>query len=479
MIRLYNSLSRKLEDFTPIEEGKVRFYHCGPTVYWTQHIGNLRGMTMGDLVVRTLRYFNYNVKHVRNYTDVGHLTSDSDTGEDKMEKGAKREGLSPKEIADKYIAIFESDTKAINLLEPTIKPRASEYITEMIMIVQSLLDKGYAYITDLAVYYDVSKFANYTKLSGQNLSDLNTGAGKGDVTDLQKRSQHDFALWFFKTGTHAKALQVWPSPFQSKMVADGIGFPGWHLECSAMCRKLLGLTVDIHMGGIEHIPVHHTNEIAQSEAANGVKFVNYWLHNEWLVFSGEKMAKSAGTGLTIKEVEKKGFDPLALRYFYLTSHYRSRQNFTWEALADAQNALSGLRNQVIKLKTELSGRSMLTSEKLTKIDEFRDKFDEALSSDLNIPRALSIVWEVIKSNIPSADKYDLILTFDEVLGLNLRNLEVKSKDIIPEAITELIRQREKLRSEKKFGEADEVRKQIEKQNYTIEDKPEGTIVRKK
>src|SRR3990170_1693493 len=258
-IRLYNTLSKKVEEFAPLEPNKLRFYHCGPTVYWTQHIGNLRGLTMGDLIVRTFKYFGFETNHVRNYTDVGHLTGDTiglaDQGEDRMEKGAKREGLSPDAIAQKYIDQFEADTKAINLLEPDFKPRATQYVKQMIAMVKTLIDKGFAYETDLAVYFEVEKFPDYTKLSKQKLEKIIKDAGKGEISDPQKKNPADFALWFFKTGVHKNALQTWPSPFHSKQVESGIGFPGWHIECSAMSKALLGETLDLHMGGIEHIPI--------------------------------------------------------------------------------------------------------------------------------------------------------------------------------------------------------------------------------
>jgi len=483
MLKLYNTLTRKLEDFVPLEEGKVRFYHCGPTVYWTQHIGNLRAMTMGDLLVRTLRYFAYEVKHVRNYTDVGHLTSDADTGEDKMEKGAQREGLSPQKIAGKYIKIFESDTAQLNLLEPTFKPRATGYLEEMIKLVEELLQKGFAYTTDMAVYFEVAKFPRYTELSKQKLDQLLKGAGKAQIHDPTKKGPLDFALWFFRAGSHAKAMQYWPSPFTSKLVTKGEGFPGWHLECSAMCRALLGKTIDIHMGGIEHIPVHHTNEIAQSEAANGVKFVNYWLHNEWLVVEEKKLAKSAGGGLTLEDIRKRGFEPLTLRYFYLTAHYRTRQNFTWPALKDAQNAYHELQKQVSSCQVvNLSkSRTSLSAEKLDKVDAYRKRFEIALANDFNIPQALAVVWEVVKSNLPSPDKYDLILNFDEVLGLGLGDLAPAASRLapVPTAIGDLAAQREELRRQQKFFQADEIRQQIERQGYQVHDTPNGPQLSKK
>lgn len=459
-MKLYNTLTRKLEDFVPLKAGKVTFYHCGPTVYWTQHIGNLRGMTMGDILVRTLRRFGYDVTHVRNYTDVGHLTSDADTGEDKMEKGAKREGLTPDEVAEKYITIFEEDTKALHLVEPNFKPRPSKLIPEILTMVQTLVDKGFAYTTDFAVYFDVSKFPTYTQLSRQKLEKSMGGAGKGDTEDPGKKHFSDFALWIFKKGSHANALQTWNSPWKA-------GFPGWHIECSVMAKKYLGNTIDIHMGGVEHIPIHHTNEIAQSESANGVPFVRYWLHNEHLVVNQEKMAKSQGTGLSVAEVKEKGFDPLALRYFYLTAHYRTRQNFTWDALAGAQNSLKELRSII----ANLSNRTNLSNEKLEKVDDYRKKFDAALANDLNTPQALAVLWEVVKSNISSQDKYDLLKDFDEVLGLQLTMTVT-----IPDDIVALGKRIDDLRKGRNYKEADALRAKIIEAGYGVETMPTGTVI---
>lgn len=481
MLKLYNTMSRSVEPFTPLSEGKVTFYHCGPTVYWTQHIGNLRGMTMGDLLVRTLRRFGYEVTHVRNYTDVGHLTSDSDTGEDKMEKGARREGLTPDEIAKKYIDIFEADTKAINLLEPTNKPRPSQLIGDILAMVQTLLDAGHAYTTDMAVYFDVSTFPTYTNLSHQKI-DMNVkGAGKGEVEDPKKKHFSDFALWIFKTGSHANALQTWDSPFSSSLVEHGQGFPGWHIECSVMAKKYLGETIDIHMGGVEHIPIHHTNEIAQSEAANGVPFVHYWLHNEHLLVNDEKMAKSQGTGFSVSQVVEKGYIPLALRYFYLTANYRTRQNFTWEALSGAQTALNQLYDQVAKLKSQQESRMALSQEKLSKVDEFTKSFDAALEDNLNTPKALAVVWEVIKSNIPPGDKYDLLLSFDEVLGLNLASaaFPTPADESAPQDVQALVNERKNVRAAGDYKAADVLRDKISSLGYEVMDTKDGQVLKKK
>ncbi|MBI2447949.1 cysteine--tRNA ligase [Candidatus Microgenomates bacterium] len=450
MIKFFNSLTKKKEEFRPITLGKVLMYQCGPTVYWIQHIGNLRAMVMADLITRVLRYNGLEVTFVRNYTDVGHLVSDSDEGEDKMEEGAKREGKSPQEIASKYIGIFEEDCKRLNIIEPTAKPRATEYIKPMQEMVQTLLDKDYAYQTNLAIYFDITKAKDYTRLSGQKLEENKKGAGHADVSDSEKKNPADFALWFFKKGAHANALQTWESPW-------GAGFPGWHLECSVMSKALLGATFDIHMGGIEHIPVHHTNEIAQSEGANGVEIAHYWLHNEHLLVDGKKMAKSEGTSHTLAEIQEHGFDPLALRYFFLQAHYRSKQNFTWEALTGAKNALKKLTALVASFEEAKVGCA-----------EFEEKFLEAINDDCNTPQALAILWEVVKSDYPDSAKATTILKFDEVLGLGLKEVVGKKEDI-PQEILKLAEERQRAKEQKNFALADEIRDKIEAMGYVIND----------
>jgi len=457
-MKLYNTLSRKIEEFRPIKDKEVLFYHCGPTVYWVQHIGNLRAMTWGDFIRRSLIYLGYKVKFVRNYTDVGHLTSDEDEGEDKMEKGAKREGLTPKQIAEKYIKIFEDDTKALNILEPDYKPRATEYIKQMQEMIQILLDKGFAYITSLAVVYDVSKFEGYNKLNHQKLELNLKGAGKGTVEDPEKKHFADFNLWVFKKGKHKNALQTWPSPW-------GEGFPGWHIECSVMAKVILGDTIDIHMGGIEHIAVHHTNEIAQSEAANKTSFAHYWIHNEHLNVNDEKMAKSKGTGYTLKEIVNRGFDPLILRYFFLSAHYRSKQNFTWEALKNAQESLNKLRNIVLNLKNSLNTNSSRLYQDGKKY--YKDKFKKVISNNLQTPQAVAVMWEMLKSDLAPQEKLDLLFDFDKVFGLKLNEL---TEHIIPTEIMNLANQRLILREKKNFVKADILRKEIEKKGYILEDK---------
>ena len=473
-MKLYNTLTKKLEEFKPIKKGKVKLYHCGPTVYWTQHIGNLRGMFCADLAVRTFKYLGYKVKHVRNYTDVGHLTSDEDEGEDKIEKRARLEKLRPEEIAEKYIKIFEQDTQELNMLEPTVKPKATEHIKEMIEMAQILLDKNYAYATDLAVYFDISKAKDYTKLSGQVLEKNIQGAGKSEISDPQKKHPSDFALWFFKAGAHKNALQYWPSPFNSPLVKNGQGFPGWHIECSAMSKKYLGNTLDIHMGGIEHIPVHHTNEIAQSESANGVKFTNYWLHNEHLLVNNKKMAKSEGTGYSLSEIKEKGFNPLSLRYLFLTAHYQSKLNFTWKSLQASQNALNKLydfmKSDTVIARSEATKQSRIYAQ-ITR--DYEKQFQSALENNLDTPKALAIIWEMIKSKeIDYGDKKTALLKFDKVLGLGLDKIK-KEEIIISDDIKELIKQREEARKNKDWRKADKLRDEIKKRGLAVKDKPIG------
>lgn len=477
MLKIFNTLGREKQVFTPIEEGKVRFYHCGPTVYWTQHIGNMRAVVMGDLIRRSLMYMGYDVRYVRNYTDFGHLTSDGDEGEDKMEKGAKREGVSPKEIADKYIKEFEIDVNSLNVLPPTVTARATDYLESMIQMVKELLDKGYAYATPAAIYFDVSKFKEYTSLSGQKLEMNKIGEGHGDVTDSNKKNPADFALWFFRTGPHKNALQYWPSPFTSPEVENGFGFPGWHIECSAMAKSNLGDTLDLHMGGVEHIPVHHTNEVAQSESANNAKYVNYWVHNEHLDVDGTKMSKSLGNVYNLSSIIEKGYNPLSLRYFFLQSHYRSKQNFTLEALDASSKAYERLLNFIKSWAKE----SENTPRSDYKVDEaFKTQFVEALEDDFNIPSALSIVWKVTKSNLPSYVKLGTLLDFDRVLGLKLDEALTNPNSLeIPLEAQILIDERNIARLNKDWSKSDELRDKLKSEfGLIVKDTSNGQEVSK-
>lgn len=472
MLKLYNTLGKTLEEFKPINKGQVKIYQCGPTVYSIQHIGNMRAMVLGDSIRRSLSFLGYNVSYVRNYTDFGHLTGDNigdaDIGEDRLEKAAKKEGITPNEIADKYIKFFETDVFELNTLPPTVTARATDYIDAMIEMVQGLIQKGFAYVTPSAIFFEVDKFSEYTKLSGQKLEMNISGEGHGDVLDSNKKKPYDFAIWFFRTGDHANALQYWPSPFSSPLVENGFGFPGWHIECSAMILKTLGETIDIHMGGIEHIPTHHTNEIAQSESFTGKKYVNYWLHNEHLLVDGKKMSKSEGTAFNVQELKDKGFNPISLRYLFLQSHYRSKQNFTFESLEAAQTALKRLKvlvNDLIKEFKDLHSTTTFINA------DYIAEFTTALEDDFNLPKALSIVWDILKSNLASNQKLATILELDKVLGLNLASsIEDPVEVVIPPEAQILIEERKIARINKDWQKSDELRDRLLKEfNIKVKD----------
>lgn len=468
MLKLYNTLSRSIEEFELLHPPAVGMYTCGMTVYDYAHIGHGRKYVGDDILRRVLTRFGYNVTHVQNVTDVGHLVSDMDEGEDKLEKGAKNQGKTVWEVADFFSKQFYDSMDRLNVLRPTVICKATDHIPEQIGLVKRLVDKGFAYDTPEAVYFDVSKFPKYETLFGnQQLQEKQIAVRKNVQTGEHKKHAADFALWFKRVGRFADHTMHWTSPW-------GDGFPGWHIECSAMSMKYLGETFDIHTGGVDHIPVHHPNEIAQSEAATGKPFVHYWVHDAFLMVDGKKMSKSLGNFYTIEDVVKKNFDPLALRYFYLTAHYRKTQNFTWEGLTAAQNSLDELRKQVMAMRK--SGRSSLSAEKLEKVDAYRQRFDDALADDLNTPQALAVVWEVVKSNIPAPDKYDLIIDFDGVLGLKLNEVGTTQTQEIPVEIQQLSDKRQKLREEKKFEESDVIRKKIEEKGYILEDTSKGTSI---
>ena len=469
MIRLYNTLTRKIEEFHPIEKGKVGIYSCGPTVYWNQHLGHMYAYIQWDTLVRFLRYMDFKVKWVMNITDVGHMTSDEDIGEDKMEKGAKREGLTVWQIADKYIKQFEQSMTLLNIQRPDVLSRATEHIQEQIDLIKKIEANGFTYKTKTGLVFDTSKFSDYDKFAKLDLQKQKPGA-RVEV-DPEKKNPWDFLLWVTNQPNH---IMQWDSPW-------GRGFPGWHIECTAMSIKYLGEKFDIHTGGIEHIPVHHTNEIAQAFGAFGHQVVNYWLHNGWLVFEGEKMSKSLGNNLLVTDLVKKGFNPLAFRYLALTSHYRQGMNFTWEALRGAQTAYQKLINLVNQWRAD--GEKTISPEKVSKADNFRDKqvcfwrnkFQEKLSDDLNTPEALAVVWEMVKSDIPIYDKLDLLLDFDRVLGLDLERVSRESKvSRVPRGVKELVNKREELRKQGDWEQADKLRKQIEKLGWKIDDTIEGT-----
>lgn len=453
-IYLTNTLTHKKEVFTPIEPGKVGVYSCGPTVYWNQHIGHMYAYVQWDVLVRLLRTSGFDVKWVMNLTDVGHMTSDEDTGEDKMEKGAEREGLTVWQIADKYIKQFTDSLGYLNVTMPDVLCRATDHIPEQIELIKKMEANGFTYKTKTGIVFDTSKFPDYSKFANLNLDEQRAGA-RTEV-DEEKKNPWDFLLWVTNQPNH---IMQWDSPW-------GKGFPGWHIECTAMSTKYLGERFDIHTGGKEHIPVHHTNEIAQGYGAFGHQTANYWLHNEWLLIDGEKMSKSLGNNVLVTDLIEKGFDPLSLRYLILNSNYRSGLNFTLESLQSAQNALNKLKSQISNLKSQTE-RTVLSDEKEKKIDEFRNEFNLAVNDDLNTPKALAVLWSMLGSSIPSGDKYDLAMSFDEVLGLKLNEAKVQE---IPENIKELMEKRNLLRAEGKYEEADKIREEITEAGYQVSDK---------
>jgi len=471
-MKIYNTLSRKIEEFKPLEKGKVGIYICGPTVYDYSHIGHARTYVNSDVLIRTLCWLDYEVKVVMNITDVGHLTDDADEGEDKMEKKARAEKKTAKEIAEFYTKDFWQMVKMMNIGKPEIICTATEYIKEMIELIKRLEEKGLVYKISDGMYFDTSKLKDYGRLARLDIKGLKEGARV--EKNREKKNITDFALWKFSPlrqgseGQAQKRQMEWQSPW-------GVGFPGWHIECSAMSMKHLGDGFDIHTGGIEHIPVHHTNEIAQSEGVTGKQFVKYWFHSNHLMVEGEKMSKSLKNFLRVEDITKKGFDSLSLRYLFLTGHYRTKMNFTWKGLEAADDGYKKLKSIV----SEWSGvktRTDLSEEKLQKLQVLNLKFREAVENDLAMPQALAVVWEMVKSNIPEQDKWELIQDWDRVLGLNLTQTKI-GKLQIPNEIEELKKKREELRKEKKWDEADEIKKQIEGKGFKVEDTVGGTVVK--
>lgn len=447
-VYLTNTLTRKKEKFIPVKDGSVGIYSCGPTVYWNQHIGHMYAYVQWDCLVRFLRYVGYQVKWVMNITDVGHMTSDADQGEDKMEKGAAREGVSVWDIANKYIDQFQKSMELLNIACPDQLARVTQHIPDQIELIKKIENRGFTYKTKMGVVYDTAKFGGYTKFAGLNLDQLKVGTRQEE--DPEKKAPWDFFLWVTGQPNH---IMQWDSPW-------GKGFPGWHIECTAISTKYLGENFDIHTGGIEHIPVHHTNEIAQGFAAFGKQTANYWLHNSHLLgLGGEKMSKSLGNFVTAQDLVDKGYDPLALRYLILTSHYKKGLRFSWEALSAAGTALKKMREYVVP--TENAG-----------VDEsYKDKFIQKISDDLDMPGALAVVWEMLKSNLDPKVKSATLSDFDRVLGLKLA--EKPRETEVPEEVRQMLVERDRLRSEGNFAEADQIRKKIESKGFILEDTPGG------
>jgi cysteinyl-tRNA synthetase len=449
-LRLYDTYTRTLRDFTPLHPPEVGLYTCGPTVYDYAHIGNLRTYIFEDILRRVLAFNGYPVRHVMNITDVGHLTSDADTGEDKMEKGARRTGKTAWEIAEFYTAAFREDMARLNIQEPTVWCRATDYIPEQIEMIECIEAQGYTYRTSDGIYFDTAHLPDYGYLARLDIAGLQAGA-RVDVGE--KRNPTDFALWKFSTPGEQRQME-WASPW-------GVGFPGWHIECSAMSAKFLGPFFDIHCGGEDHIPVHHTNEIAQTQACHGTHLANFWLHGTFLQIDEAKMSKSSGEFLRLQTLIDRGIDPLAYRFFCLGAHYRAKLNFTWESLEGAATALGRLRTAAYAWGAPG-----------TLDEEFVERFAAQINDDLNMPRALAVVWELVRSDLPPATKKATLLHLDGVLGLRLAEWQ-PAQETIPDAVLALVEQRQQARAEKRWRDADALRDQIKAAGYELEDTPQG------
>lgn len=475
MLTLYNTLTKKKEEFKPLHRGKVNMYTCGPTVYDYAHIGNLRAYLTADFLRRFLVFLGYEVKHIKNITDVGHLTSDSDTGEDKIEAAAKKKKKDPYEISRFYTTKFFEDERKLNILPAHKFPRATKHIKQMIKATQTLLKKGYAYHQNGNVFFDVSKFSDYGKLSGNTLKKLKQEVRIKKHPD--KKSPFDFALWKKAGKAH---IMHWPSPW-------GEGYPGWHIECSVMSTEYLGNTLDIHTGGEDNIFPHHENEIAQSESLIHQAFCRFWVHTSWLLAEGEKMSKSLGNFYTLRDLEEQGYDPLAFRLLVLQSHYKSHLNFTHSALDAASEGLQKIQDfiETLLLVGEYEKGGAVPKEINKLIKEYKDSFKQALDDNLNTPQAVASIFEFIRkiNNLAPLRKkeakpiYDFMMQIDQVLGLNLDKIG-KQKPVIPDNIRILVEKREKARKEKHFKKADKLRKQIKKLGYEMRDSKKGPEIRK-
>jgi len=463
MLKLFNTLGRQIQEFKAINDKKAAVYTCGPTVYNYAHIGNLRAYIFADILKRVLRYDGFDVTHIMNITDVGHLTGDRDMGEDKMQTAVARERKSAWDIASFYTDAFLSDIKELNIITPDKLPKATDHVKDMIKLIAELEKKGFTYRISDGIYFDTSKLKDYGKLAKLDLEGLKEGA-RVEVNN-EKRNPTDFALWKFSpqasSGTKGRRDMEWDSPW-------GVGFPGWHIECSAMSVKYLGQPFDIHTGGIDHIPVHHTNEIAQSEAAAGKPLANFWLHSEFLMLDEGRIGKSEGNLITLEGLKTKGYSPLAYRYFVLGAHYRSKLNFTWEALDGAQNALNNLYAKLGEYKEGQIGCA-----------EYQNEFFEHLNNDLDTPQALATMWNMIHSDQPGEAKFTSLMEFDKILGLNLRSTWEELQKPLPNEIQELVKSRDNLRAAKKWAESDEIRKQIENEGYEVGDSDSGPVVTRK
>ncbi len=460
-MKLYNTLTRKKEEFAPLDGKTVRMYSCGPTVYNFAHIGNMRTYIFMDILRRTLRYEGYKVKGVMNITDVGHLLSDADEGEDKMEKAAKEQRKSPYEIADFYTKVFFDDLKKLNIGKPELTPKATEHIREMLDFVYTLCEKGYGYETSDGIYFDISKFPAYGQLSGINLEDQKAGA-RVEVND-EKRSPFDFAIWKKAPKEH---IMQWDSRW-------GKGYPGWHIECSAMSKKYLGEVFDIHTGGVDHIPIHHENEIAQSYGYSGKNPAKFWMHGEFMLVNNGKMSKKLGNTYLVSQLEEMGYSPMCFRYFCLNTHYRKKLNFTFEGMDGAKTAYARLCALVAKHR---EGENDVSDEKLA---AYRKEFEEDVTDDLNVPGAMGVLWTMLKE--PASKKiYALALEMDKIFGLKLDEAKAEEvKEEFPAEITAIANERAAARAAKDWGKSDELRAKLDELGYAVKDTKEGyTLTRK-
>ena len=464
-MKLFNTMTRRVEEFVPIRENRVSMYCCGPTVYNYAHIGNLRTFIFEDVLKRTLEYDGYKVKHVMNITDVGHLTGDGDDGEDKLGKRSRETGKSVWDIAEFYTDAFFSDEKALNIIRPTVVCRATDHIQDMINLIKVLEEKGHTYTSGGNVYFSIDTIPDYGKLAGQSQDEKLSGARI--AVDGNKRNSKDFVLWFTNSKFGEQAM-MWDSPW-------GRGYPGWHIECSAMSMKYLGSHFDIHCGGIDAIPVHHTNEIAQSEAATGEKWVNYWCHGEFLLNDKGKMSKSSGEFLTLPVVVSHGYNALDYRYFCLSGHYRTQLKFSWEALDHARSAREKLGNITSVLKKSESALTLSA-----RAEGWRRAFADAMNNDLMAPEALAQMWMMLKdSSVTDAEKLRLLLDYDRILGLRLDEVEAKSEEKVGTAEEwKLVEERTEAKKNKNWARADEIRDTLKARGYIVKDTPSGAILEK-
>lgn len=478
MLKIFNSLSKKIEEFVPLKNGEVGLYACGPTVYDYPHIGHGRKYVNDDILKRVLEVVEeYKVEHVQNITDVGHLVSDADEGEDKLEKGAQKAGKTVWEVAQEFTDYFLKEMDSLNIIRPNIQCKATDHIPEQIDLIKKIMANGHAYDTTEAVYFDVASFPDYGQLFGQSLEDKMVGVREEVVTENSKKNPADFAMWFKRIGKFSDHVMYWPSPW-------GDGFPGWHIECSAMSMKYLGEQIDIHTGGEDHLSIHHPNEIAQSEAATGKKpFVRFWFHSLFLAVDGKKMSKSLGNVYQVSDIVAKGFSPMALRYYYLSAHYRKQMNFSWEGMEGVSNSYQKMKKEFLTLRLEggqdknifgheaeesLSGRGKF----------FRDEFVEAVEDDLNMSSALAVARAVLKDEkLKDFEKRRLVENFDKVFGLKLSERDEIPVDV-PIDVSEMVEQREAMRKAKNWAESDALRTKIEARGYKVSDFFDGVKVEK-